>query len=167
MSVKIKRTVIKLYKKQFVTTCDTDLNIAQIRKGLDDGFLHIEAYRIVDGPMDERFWRTPDGESMGRLAVRYNNNCRVIEVESQGQQGLINAAFPKWLEDAKKKYIHEHKPLKVKAADVIKPETAKQLEKAAKINEMLAEINKYMHLLKDAAEIGALWKFAQYLGNKK
>ena len=161
---KMKRTVVKTDKKWFAVTCDTDLNLKQIMEQLDTSFITIEAYRLVAGPVNERYWRSPDGTNMGRLSVRYNNNCRIIEVASHGQRGLIHAGFPKWVEEAKKKYIALGNKTTIK--EVIKKEKVEELVEVGKCNDILVEIDRYMKTLKDTSEIGALWKFGQYISNK-
>jgi hypothetical protein len=133
---------------------------------LNSGDFIIDAYRIIDGPQDERQWRYPNGDKLGKTATRYNAPSIVrYPVVNAGMRGLVHNNFPTWIERAKKGFTPTIQKTSVK--DSFKKEvTESDVRDVGRLGDMLVEIDKYMNKLKDNAEIGALYKFRKHLTQK-
>lgn len=145
-----------------------DMTVKDIIDRLDNGELHICAMRHVAGKHWERKWLYPNGDPMGRQAIRFNAPTNRIEViEAQGIQGMIHSKLGTWRAKANAKGIAVPPEKKVKVP-VIKEEDLEKVKEAIRgsgtvtINTMV----KYIDGLKDLAEIGACYKMIRHFQTK-
>ena len=98
-----KKVVLKTSKRWVSVVCDPALTIKQIMDQLDGskefGSLKMHAYRIMNGPDNERQWRWPNGELMGQKAHGMIHHTEKI-VENAGISGMIDQRFTMWREKA-------------------------------------------------------------------
>jgi hypothetical protein len=139
------------------------ITIKDLRDRLNNKELVIRAYWPKSGDDRLRHWTDMNDNIIKGAEMRSFNQVVVFPVESAGQRGLVHQEFNKWRVIAKEK---------IKGAPIanighsIPPEKKEKVKKVVDNCDLLKVVEKYMKGLKDTSEIGALWKFQQFILKK-
>lgn len=114
-------TVIKTNKLWIALQVERDKSLSSILTDLGDETIDLLAYRKMDGPPEERKWRTPEGALLGRDASKFNTPTN--RVESGLSAGIASLLYDKALRriEAQRREL-KHKPL----SEILKPRSGSE-----------------------------------------